>query len=384
MEADNSRDEFAISFGVEEEFFLVDPDTLNLAAEPDERIFDHLESNQGPHRYVRELLRTQLETNTRVCASMAEVRQALVETRRTALVAAEAHGASILASSTHPFALWAHQTPTPKERYRRFVMTFQEAVRRILIGGMHVHAGFGDPDSRIRVMTAIRRFLPVLHALSTSSPFNEGRLTGFKSFRLNLLGNLPRTTVPRPMENWEQFQVLVDELKAAEFINDASELWWDIRPSHAYPTIEMRICDVCTKIEDAMCIVAMYGCLIRFLWRLDCEGGLPPEPLTEVILENRWLAQRYGIFAHFGDPESSGRKDIGDVVEDLVEMLDEDAVALDCRDDLQRALAIVREGTGADRQVDLFRLRMLNGESTEEILPYVVEMIMGDFKEGVS
>ena len=163
-----------------------------------------------------------------------------------------------MAASTHPFADWRAQAPTPRERYERFAVTFQDSVRRFLISGMHIHAGFGDPDSRIRVMTAIRRYLPILHALSASSPFVEGRETGFKSFRLNLMTGLPRTSLPGPLRSRAEFDRLVADYQRMDFIGDASELWWDIRPSSKFPTVEMRICDVCTRIDDAMCIVALY------------------------------------------------------------------------------------------------------------------------------
>ena len=150
----------AFTFGVEEEFFLVDPESRDLLVDPDPGIFAACEETCGPHKVVRELLRTQVETNTRICDSVADVRTALRETRRVVVEAAEKHGAAVMAASTHPFAAWRAQAITPKDRYERFALAFQEAVRRFLIGGMHIHAGFGSPDSRIRVMTAIRRYLP--------------------------------------------------------------------------------------------------------------------------------------------------------------------------------------------------------------------------------
>ena len=372
-----------ITLGIEEEFFLVDPVSGDMLADPDPAIFEACEAAAGPHKIVRELLRAQIETNTRVCASVAELREALGETRRIVLEAAEPRGAALMAASTHPFASWQAQMPTPRERYERFAMTFQDNVHRFLIGGMHIHAGFGDPDSRIRVMTALRRYLPVLHALSTSSPFSDGRETGFKSWRLTLVGNLPRTGLPGPLGSREDYDRLLEEYRAMRFVDDGSELWWDIRPSHAFPTVEMRICDVCTRIEDAVCIAALYASLIRMLLRRDREGNLPPEPLTEIVAENRWVAQRYGVLAFFGDAASEdGRVDIHDLVGALVEELAEDARALGCEAETRRALDIVREGSGADRQVDLYRLRLLEGDTEAEALRRVVDLVLAETREG--
>ena len=374
----------AITLGVEEEFFLVDPDSGDLLADPAPAIFEACEAAAGPHKIVREFLRSQIETNTRVCASVAEVRGALRETRRIVVEAAESHGAAVMAASTHPFASWRAQLPTPRERYERFAMTFQDNVHRFVIGGMHIHAGFGDADSRIRVMTALRRYLPVLHALSTSSPFSDGRETGFKSWRLTLVGNLPRTGLPESLGSRADYDRLVAEYRAMRFIEDGSELWWDIRPSHAYPTVEMRICDVCTRIEDAVCIAALYASLIRMLLRRDREGTLPPEPLIEILAENRWIAQRYGVLAFFGDAASKdGRVDIHDVVGELVEKLAEDARALGCEAETRRALDIVREGAAADRQVDLYRLRRLEGDTEAEAFHRVVDLMLAETREGI-
>ena len=374
----------AITLGMEEEFFLVDPATRDLLADPVPEILAACDRQRGPHRVVPEFLRSQLETNTRVCASVAEVRDALMETRRLVIESADRHGAAVIASSTHPFASWEEQAPTRKERYERFAATYQESVRRLLISGMHVHAGFGDPDERIKVMTALRRYLPLFHALSTSSPFNAGHFTGFKSYRLNMFGVLPRTSLPAPLYSRAQYDWLVNDYRQMEFIQDGSELWWDIRPAHAHPTVELRICDMCPRIDDAVCIVALYASLIRMLLRQARAGTLPPEPRTEIIAENRWLASRYGVFAFLGDPAARGRLDIDEYAEELVAKLADDARVLGCHDDLLRVPAIIREGTSADRQIDLYRLRRLEGATETEALHSVVDLVTAETREGVT
>ena len=372
-----------ITLGVEEEFFLVDPDSRNIVTDPDPGLFERCEKHRGSHKVVREFLRSQVETNTRVCGSVADVRAALRETRGIVAEAAERYGYAVMAASIHPFALWDEQEVTPNERYARFAMTFQDSVRRFFVSGMHVHAGFGDPDSRIRVMTALRRHLPILHALSTSSPFAESRETGFKSYRLNLIDNLPRTGIPGPLHSRAEYDRLLDAFRRMEFLANGSELWWDIRPSHAYPTVELRICDICPRIDDALCMVALYASLIRWLSRLDHEGALPPEPPTELIAENRWIAQRYGVLAFFGDMRDGGRVDIDDCTAELVDTLAEDARALGCEAELRHALTIIREGTGGDRQLDLYRLRRVEGDTTEEALRHVVDLVLAETREGI-
>ena len=379
MTAAVDHDDLKITLGVEEECFLVDPETRDLLVDPDPGIFEICEKACGPHKIVRELLRSQIETNTKVCASVAELREALIETRRIVISAAERYGAAVMVASTHPFARWQAQTITPRERYERFVTIHQDNLRRFLIGGMHIHAGFGDADTRIRVMTAIRQYLPLLHALSTSSPFSDGRETGFKSWRLTVVGGLPRTGMPGPLRSSAEYDRLLTEFQRCNYINDGSELWWDIRPSHAYPTIEMRICDVCTRLEDTVSMAALYASLIRWLVRLDRDGALPPEPLTELIAEDRWTAQRYGVFSFFGDRRGTGaRVDIYDYLAGLVEELASDARALECEPEMRHALTIIMEGTSADHQVDLYRLRLLEGDSHEEALLRVVDLLLAE------
>lgn len=376
--ADSAR----ITIGVEEEFFLVDPETRDIVSEPDPGVFEACKMKAGPHRVVPEFMSAQIETNTRVCASVAELREALRETRMAVVDAAAEYGMAAMAASTHPFAAWTAQTVTPRERYRRFAVRFQDALRRFLVGGMHVHVGFGNADERIRVMTAMRRYLPLFNALSGSSPFSDGRETGFKSWRLSVLGGMPRTGVPGPMHSQADFEQLLDEYRYMEFLSDGSELWWDIRPSHAYPTVELRVCDVCTRMEDALSLAALYAAVVRWLLRLDREGAMPMEPHTEIIAENRWLAQRYGVLAFLG-VEGGGQADIEDLVRGLIESVADDAAALGCEDEVRRCLSIVREGTGADRQIDLFRLRRLEGDSVEDAMRAVVDLVLEETRADV-
>ena len=376
-------DDLTITLGVEEEFFLVDPVSRDLLSDPDSRIFEACRAHQGPHRVVHEFLRSQLEVSTRVCTSVHDVRRALMETRRLMIDSAAQYGAALLACSTHPFAAWEMQLPTANERYENFANIFQESVRRMLVSGLHIHAGFGDPESRIRVMTALRRYLPVLNVLSASSPFNGGRDTGFKCGRLNLVSALPRTSIPRELFSRAEFDRLVQDYQRMEFISDGSELWWDIRPSHAYPTVEIRICDMCPRLEDTLGIVALYASLVRWLLRQAREGRLAPEPPTEIITENVWLAQRYGVLAFLGDTMKGGRADIADIMTCLVDALGADAAALGCENELQHTLNIIRDGASADRQLDCYNLSLMDGATTEEALHSVVDMILAETAAGI-
>lgn len=373
-----------ITLGVEEEIFLVDPESRDLISDPDLRIFDECENKSEPHKVVRELLRTQIETNTRVCESVADVRQSLYETRGIISDTARKYDADIVAVSTHPFAAWQDQKPTPRKRYESAALGYQELARRFLVGGMHIHAGFGTPDLRIQAMNVLRHYLPLFLGLSTSSPFREGRETGYKSSRLNFMSAIPRTGVPKALANYEEFKSLERDYQKWGFISNSAEIWWDIRPSNAYPTIELRVCDVCTRIDDAMAIVALYACLIRKFMRIQSAGQfVRDDVLTEIISENRFQAQRYGIFAFLADPHDSKRTDIDDVLARLIDELLEDAEALDCVGDLQHARTIVKKGTSADRQLDLYRLELLNGKSSQVALREVVDAAVRETVEGV-
>ena len=290
----------SFTIGIEEEYFLVSRQSRDIVAEPPDGMMEDclglLEGQVGP-----EFLRSQIEVGTRVCSSLAEARTDLARLRATVAAVADRHGLAPLAASTHPFAQWDAQKPTDKERYSLLAQDLQGVGRRLVICGMHVHVGIEDEEQRIDLMNQVAYFLPHLLALSTSSPFWRGRDTGLKSYRISVFNELPRTGLPEYFDSWGEYQRQVNRLVRAGLIEDASKLWWDIRPSARFPTLEMRITDVCTRLDDAIAIAAIFRCLLRMLYRLrrrNQRWRIYPRMLVD---ENRWRAQRYGLDAGLVD-----------------------------------------------------------------------------------
>ncbi len=372
-----------LTLGVEEELFVVDCDAYDLVADPEPALLEAWSEVDGPCRVVPELLRSQLETNSKVCTSVRDMREVLCASRRAILELADRYGVDLIASSTHPFASWQTQVVTPRDRYREFATKYQSVIRQLLASGMHVHAGFGTRDERIQVMTAMRQYLPLFLTFSGSSPFHSGQITGFKSWRLNLLAALPRSGMPPALHAWQDFEGIIETYRSMQFIADGSEIWWDIRPSIKYPTLELRISDICPRVDDAMCAIALYACLVRHLLNRARAGTLPEDPPAEIIAQNRWLAQRYGVVAFFADHAAGSRIDLVDYVEAVQEMLAPDAAALDCEHELAHMRTIVLEGSSADRQLDHYRLCLLDGADEKEALRSVTQLVARETREGV-
>ena len=367
-----------ITLGIEEELMIVDSTTRDVIADPDPAIFEIARERAAPHRVVNEFLRSQIETNSTVCRSPAELAQSLRETRGAVIEAAHAHGARVIASSTHPWARWEAQQVTEKPRYRRAAATFQDTVRQFFIGGMHIHAGFATADIRIRVMDRLLEYLPLMLALSTSSPFHAGRLTGLKSYRQTAVAALPRTGLPPAMRGEADYVRIVEIYRGIGAIEDGSELRWDIRPSAAYPTIELRICDICPRIEDAIAIAALYACLIRQIAHEIEEGRQRPGLPREIIDESRWLAQRYGTFAFLPEHGSEEARTIAEIAAQLVSRLSTHARALDCAEALEHVIRIGEQGSSAERQEDTYREAMLDGAGESEALRAVVDLVIDE------
>lgn len=367
----------SLTIGIEEEYLLVDPVTRDLAASPDGSFLTNCRSELGDH-VSPEFLQCQVEIGTPVCSGVKEARRHLTASRAAIRRNAAKCGMTVIAASTHPFAQWGAQEITHVERYEKLERDMQGAIRRMLICGMHVHAAIEDPDARIDVMNQVRYFLPHLLALSTSSPFWLGERMGLHCSRLGIWYGMPRTGIPDSFDGWGEYQRFVAALVEAGVMEDATKLWWDIRPSARYPTLELRITDVCTRVEDALTIAALYQCLIRMLLRLrrqNLRWRLYP---TELIRENRWLARRHGTGGQLLDLGRGQRTPFAALVEEMIELLTEDAEALDCVEEVRHARAIIKRGTSASVQIATYEEATASGASEHEALRAVVDRLIDE------
>lgn len=372
----------SFTIGIEEEYFLVSRQSRDIVAEPPDGMMEDclglLEGQVGP-----EFLRSQIEVGTRVCSSLAEARTDLARLRATVAAVADRHGLAPLAASTHPFAQWDAQKPTDKERYSLLAQDLQGVGRRLVICGMHVHVGIEDEEQRIDLMNQVAYFLPHLLALSTSSPFWRSRDTGLKSYRISVFNELPRTGLPEYFDSWGEYQRQVNRLVRAGLIEDASKLWWDIRPSARFPTLEMRITDVCTRLDDAIAIAAIFRCLLRMLYRLrrrNQRWRIYPRMLVD---ENRWRAQRYGLDAGLVD---FGRGEVvpyPHLLEELLDLIAEDAAFFGCEAEAAAARSILARGTSAHRQLAVYRKALEAGAMPGEALRAVVDGVIAETVAGV-
>ena len=367
----------AFTVGIEEEYLLVDRVTRNLVNDPGPELWEAAKKALG-HRAMPEFLRAQLEVATGVHDTIKSAGEELGSMRRTLHQVLEPHGAVIIAASTHPFALWWEQQPTDRDRYKVMADDLGMVARRMVICGMHVHVGIEDPDLRIDLMNQVRYFLPHLLALSTSSPFWGSRVTGLKSYRISTFRAMPRTGLPEEFASWSEYQRHVDVLVSAGIIEDSSKIWWDVRPSARFPTLEMRITDVCTRVEDTLTVAAVYLSILHMLYRLRRNNQRWRQYAPMLISENIWRAQRYGIEGSLMDYGRGVLVPFEDLVEEMLEMIRPDAEDLGCLEAVENAKAIVEMGTSADRQVKAYQDATIAGASNEEALRAVVDYLIED------
>ena len=370
------------TIGIEEEYLLVDAHTRDLIHDAPPEMLAQCEALlEG--QVTPEFLQCQIEVGTRVCGTVGEARVDLERLRATVASVARAHGLRLLAASTHPFAVWGEQKRTHKERYESIERDLQEVVRRLVICGMHVHVGIDDDELRIDLMNQVGYVLPHLLALATSSPFWQGHDTGLKSYRISVWDEMPRTGLPEHFRSHGEFQRFLGVLVGARIVEDGRSLWWDIRPSVRFPTLEMRICDVCTRLEDAMCIAALYVCWLRMLWRLRVNNQRWRSYPRMLVAENRWRAQRYGIDKGLIDFGRGTVVDYPELLEEMIELVAEDAEALQCREDIEHARRILARGTSAHRQVRTYRDALAGGASEREALEAVVDALVEETMHGI-
>jgi carboxylate-amine ligase len=365
------------TLGIEEEYLLVDKETRGLVIEPPQTLMAEAEEECGP-QVTPEFLQSQIEIGTKVCANIQEAHEDLARLRRNVIDVANRHGLAPIAASTHPFSSWTEQKHTRKERYDTLTHEMQGAARRLVICGMHVHVGIDDDELRIDLMNQLSYFLPHLLALSCSSPFWRGRDTGLKTYRLTIFDALPRTGLPERFASYAEYQRHVSVLIEAGLIEDATKIWWDLRPSARYPTLETRIMDVCTRIDDTVALASLLVCVFRMLYRLRTRNQRWRIYTPMLIRENRWRAMRYSFDEGLIDLAKGAVVPFEDLLDELLSLVAEDARALGCVEELAGVRNIMSRGTSAHRQLRCYELQRASGASVEKSLQAVVDLLIAD------
>ncbi|HEX6994230.1 MAG TPA: carboxylate-amine ligase [Gammaproteobacteria bacterium] len=373
----------SFTLGVEEEYLLVDRKTRDLVQTMPAPMLEQCAARIEGQQVKPEFMRSQIEIGTRICRSIAEVRDSLAVLRGAVVGVADEHGLAPLAVSTHPFAVWMSQKHTERARYHALFEEMQAAARRLLICGMHVHVGIEDEELRVDLMNQFSYFLPHLLALSCSSPFWEGIDTGLKSFRLTVFDALPRTGVPERFSSHAEYQRLVRVMTEAGLIEDASKIWWDLRPSARYPTLETRVMDVCTDLDDAICLAALVVSLLRMMWRLRCGNQRWRTYSPLLIRENRWRAMRYSFDQGLLDLGRGKVIPFPQLLEELLALIRDDAAALGCTAEVEHARTILARGTSAHRQIDVRRKALAAGATEAEAFVAVVDHLIEETRRGV-
>ena len=365
------------TLGIEEEYLLVNKDSYALTEAPDGLMEDCAAELQG--QVSPEFLQCQIEIGTRVCATITDARNDLKRLRSTVARVAKNYGLAPIAVSCHPSADWKDQQHTRKDRYDDLQRDLGGVVRRMLICGMHVHVGLGENSLRADLMRQMSYFLPHLLALSTSSPFWQGEDTGLASYRISIFDNLPRTGLPPNFESWADYERSVEVLTGLGIIEDSSKIWWDLRPSARFPTLEARICDVQPRLEHTLALAATIQSIARMLWRLKMRNQRWRIYDRFLIGENRWRAQRYGTTEGLIDFGRAEVVPFDELMAEMIDLVSEDAEVLGCLNELETLQAIVKGGTSAERQRSVRAEASLNGSNRNEQMDAVVKHLIEEF-----
>jgi carboxylate-amine ligase len=377
-----------LTLGVEEEYQIIDPVSRNLHS----YISEFLSQDEKRPKMLNlrpELMQSQVEVGSRVCKNVKEVKQEVIRLRQEVLSMAEQNNLLIAAASTHPFAKWEEQSITEGVRYRELLDDMQRVARGLLIFGMHVHVGFGkDLQSKnlmIEIMNQARYFIPHLLALSTSSPFWHGYNSGLKSYRSVVFEMLPRTGIPHSFTSWGEYLAYEQTLgKVGSFgkRDPVAKIWWDIRPHPIFHTLEFRIADICTKIDECVCIAALFQAICAKLLKLRKDNLSWRHYRHMHITENKWRALRYGIRGSLIDFGREEAVPFSVLMEELLEIVDDVVDELDCRHEVEYINTIMNEGTSADRQIAVYEAAG-GDENRKEALIAVVDSLVSETREGL-
>ena len=364
----------SFNIGIEEEYQIIDPQTRELKS----YITEMLEAGKLTLReqVKAELHQSIVEVGTKVCYTAAEARAELVRLRQGVMELAGRNGLKIAAAGTHPISSWVDQEITPFERYAGVKQDMQILAQQLLIFGTHVHIGIEDPEFLIDAMNVVRYFMPHVLCLSTSSPFWIGQDTGLKSYRSIVFRNFPRTGIPPYFSSYTEFVQYRDTLVKTNSIPDGTKIWFDVRPNYNYPTLEFRICDVCTRVDEAVCMAAIFQALIYKLWKMRRDNITFRVYSPALIEENKWRAVRYGLDGKLIDFGKQMELPARELIREMIDWFIGDVMdELGSRKEIEYAYRILEEGSSADRQLATFK-------STGS-LQAVVDQLIAETEEGV-
>lgn len=341
------------TIGVEEEFQIVDPSTRDLRPHVEQMLA--LGDEVLTENIKREMIQSMVETVSPICENVAQARAEIVKLRSGLGQLAAHSGLAIVAAGAHPFSHWQSQLITEHDRYKVLEQDLQDVVRSILIFGLHVHVGIPDRDLLIDIMNEARYFLPHLLALSTNSPFWQGRVTGLKSYRTIVWQQFPRTGIPSTFNSWADFEGFVNMLVKTNCIDNGKKIWWDLRPHPYFSTLEFRVCDMPTTVNDAIMLVALFQAIVAKLYKLRQKNMGFRLYDRALIMENKWRAARYGIDGMLIDFGKRAEVPMRELALELLEFVDDVVDELGSREAVNHVKTVLREGTGADRQLEVYR-----------------------------
>jgi glutamate---cysteine ligase / carboxylate-amine ligase len=343
-------DQFTL--GIEEEFQIVDPRTRELRSHVAE-ILEEGTMLLG-EQIKPEMIQSMVEVGTGICRNIEEARADITNLRSVILSLARKNGLVIIAASTHPISRWQDQKIFEDERYELLVQELQTVARSLLIFGLHVHVGVPDRDRQIHIMNAARYFLPHVLALTTSSPFWMAHNTGLKSYRSEVFKQFPRTDIPDHFDSYSSFQRYVDLLIKTGCIDNGKKIWWDVRPHPFFPTLEFRVCDIPTRVDDTIAIAALFQAIVAKLNKL-IEKNLGFRLYRRLLIqENKWRAVRYGLDGTMIDFGKQKEVPTRDLIHELLDFVDDVVDPLGSRKEIEHIHTIMQRGTSADEQLEVY------------------------------
>ncbi len=338
-----------LTIGIEEEYQIIDSETRELTSYISE--FLHKGAMLFRDQVKPEFMQSQVEIGSNVCRNIREARQEITRLRSVVIDVAQESGCKIVAAGTHPFSRWQDQIITDKDRYKGLITNMQMVAQRLLIFGMHIHIGIKDPDLRIDLMNQMTYFMPHILALSTSSPFWLGRNTGLKSYRSIIFEDLPRTGPPEYFSSAQEYDRYVQTLVKTNCIEEPTKIWWDIRPHPKFPTLEFRMCDCVTRIDDVMSIAALIQATVAKLIQLRKNNQTWRIYRRGLIAENKWRAIKDGIDGKLIDLGKEEEVPLRLLMGEMLELVDDVVDELGTRREIEHIRTILKQGTSADRQL---------------------------------